>query len=98
MTSMKRHLTYLATALVFGALIAPSAMARPIDDPALPSSPQVYEATGQAPVQYVGASGGFDWGDAAIGAGAVIALVAIGVGAALLLGFRRSEQAQTSAA
>jgi hypothetical protein len=41
-------------------------------------------------------AGGFDWGDAGIGAGAAFALTAIGVGGMLALGSRRNRKARSS--
>ena len=42
----------------------------------------------------VGSNPGFDWGDAAIGAGAAVALMTIAVGGAMLFGTRRRRDQQ----
>jgi hypothetical protein len=58
------------------ALAAPTAVARPIDDPLLPARPPVVvEPEQTAVVQKI--DDGFDWGSAAIGAGGAGALVVI---------------------
>jgi hypothetical protein len=44
------------------------------------------------PVVKVRADGGFDWGDAGIGATGMLALAAIGAGAAVATGHRRGRQ------
>ena len=82
MASMKQRLRRgAALAIVGSALAAPAASAKPIDAPPGWSHPD-YSAG--APVAVVKAEvDGFDWGDAGIGAAAVVAIVAIGAGAAV---------------
>ena len=84
----------IAALLVAAAITAPTASARPLD----PVRPPVatYEAhvgvagsgldsSGQSPVQTVtSSSGGFDWGDAGIGAAAMLTLLSLGTGALLV--------------
>jgi hypothetical protein len=77
---MSKHTKATATLLALAAVAAPSASAAPVDqllpnassggtpDPAVVSSP----------------SGGFDWGDAGIGAAATLSLLGAGTGVVLL--------------
>jgi hypothetical protein len=70
----------LAVATVVSALAAPVASAAPIEQ-RIPST--VNQTSGQqAPVRVVqaGADNGFDWSDAGIGAGGLLALLAIASG------------------
>jgi hypothetical protein len=70
----------LAVATVVSALAAPVASAAPIEQ-RIPST--VNQPSGQqAPVRVVqvGADNGFDWSDAGIGAGGLLALLAIASG------------------
>jgi hypothetical protein len=72
---MKPHRT-LAAAVVVAALAAPAAQAAPIIEPGSGATPEP-----SAPAMTTTIDEGFDWGSAAIGAGgagAVIALVALG--------------------
>jgi hypothetical protein len=72
----------LAVATVVGALAAPAASAAPVEQ--LVPSTVNGEPTGQpSPVRVVevSADNGFDWGDAGIGAGGLLALAAIASGA-----------------
>jgi hypothetical protein len=79
----------LVLATVIGALAAPTASAHRVDpagvdsDYTSPYSP-TSERTQPAPV----VSDGFDWGDAGIGATAILALAAIGAGATVAIGHR----------
>jgi hypothetical protein len=71
----------LAVATVVSALAAPAASAAPIEQ--LNPSSVNDQASGQpAPVRVVqvGADSGFDWSDAGIGAGGLLALLAIASG------------------
>ena len=78
----------LALAAVIGAVAAPTASAATVEqlvpdsrgDSELPATP--------VRVVEVGADRGFDWGDAGIGASGVLALMAIGAGAAIASGHR----------
>ena len=83
-----RSVRGLALAAVMSALAAPSASAVPVED-------LVPHARGESEVRaipvrvvQVGADRGFDWGDAGIGATGVLALAAIGAGAALATSHR----------
>jgi hypothetical protein len=93
----------LALATVVSALAAPAASARPIDlvPAAATDAPQqrTYGGsvnTGSSPSpasELVAVSGdGFDWGDAGIGATAMLALTAIAAGTALATGRRLSHR------
>jgi hypothetical protein len=73
----------LALAVIVGALAAPAASAAPIDPEGVKGEYTVKEPFVYEPQA---ASDGFDWGDAGIGAAAVLALGAIGAGAAIASG------------
>jgi hypothetical protein len=79
----------LAVAAVVGALAAPAASAAPIEQ-FIPSTVNGEPSGQQAPVRViqVGADNGFDWGDAGIGAGGLLALVAIASGALVAIRHR----------
>jgi hypothetical protein len=94
---LRRALHCLLAALSICALAAPAASAVPAeqffqgaDEYERPRPP---DAT-SAPVRVVKveADAGFDWGDAGIGAIGVVALTAIGVGAAFALGHGRGQR------
>jgi hypothetical protein len=78
----------LAFAAVIGTVAAPAASAVPAER----FLPAARDDSSDRPVPVrvvqVGADEGFDWGDAGIGATGVIALAAIGAGAALATGHR----------
>jgi hypothetical protein len=74
----------LALATVIGALAAPAAQAAPID-PTGVDAPYKVDPT-PPPAEPTVATDGFDWGDAGIGAAAMLAVGAIGAGAALATG------------
>jgi hypothetical protein len=78
----------LALATAVSALAAPAASAIPAEDfsPRSPGDPR--DRTVPVRVVQLEAGRGFDWGDAGIGAAGVIALGAIGAGAALATGRR----------
>jgi hypothetical protein len=82
---MLRHLTrLLAAALVTGAVIAPAAGAQPARDVTQGSGTAAVSAVSPPPPRGVATpvtsdSSGFDWGSAAIGAGAAV-LVALAAG------------------
>jgi hypothetical protein len=85
--SLSRALTLV---LVAGAVAAPVASARPIVNPPQPVSAVQIETV---PAQTSAVkSTGFDWGDAGIGAGAIVVLVLAGV-AALSIAHRRQPHA-----
>jgi hypothetical protein len=90
--SIDRHplIRALALTLVLGAVLAPVASARSISD--APSTHPTFAsqvlASPPRTVTIVRPSG-FDWGDAAIGAGAVGVLALAGLGARLSIGHRR---------
>ena len=80
----------LAVALSAGALAAPTALAQPADM----HSPDVRNtgaAQGQLEQPRSTRGDGFEWGDAAIGAGAVIGVAAAGLGGTLALTRRRQR-------
>jgi hypothetical protein len=86
----------LALVLLTGAVAAPAASAR-IDTGV--SSPQPTPATLETSLPQtvtVVRSGGFDWGDAGIGAGAVVALAATGLGARLAVGRHRQVDSRAA--
>ena len=85
-----RRVCGLLLALFIAAIAAPSASARPHEQ--LYAGAQADQRGNPAPKTVVQpAPYPFDWGDAAIGAGA--ALATIGVGGALVLGNRRRRPA-----
>jgi hypothetical protein len=75
----------LAAGVAAGALAAPPALARPIDDPQLPvfrdsgttGAVEPAPAPADAPVVMRHIDAGFDWGSAAIGAGGAGALIVL---------------------
>jgi hypothetical protein len=79
----------LAIATIVGAFAAPAASAAPIED-TIPSTVNGEPSGQQAPIRVVqvGADNGFDWGDAGIGAGGLLALAAIASGAAVAIRHR----------
>jgi hypothetical protein len=94
MASMKQRLRRgAALAIVGGVLAAPVASAKPIDAPdgwTHPDYPNL------APTEVVTAEGeGFDWGDAGIGAGAVVAIGALAAGTGVA-GDRMSREGAVS--
>ena len=85
----------LAVALVVGALSAPVAAASTFEE-RFPSLADRETPVGTAPAAESPAaepSGGFDWGDASIGAAAMLAIMAIGAGGVLEVGRRRQAAA-----
>jgi hypothetical protein len=100
----------LAALIVASALLVPAAQAQPIDPPiqtAPVQSAQVQHgltSTYTTDASGAGASGGvassqgtsdgFSWGDAGIGAGAVLALIGLGTGAFLGLGRSRARRSR----
>ena len=89
---MKRNsrLRYgLAVATVVSALGAPTASAAPVDYSKNSATGDYAPAT-EAPVRVVqpGSDNGFDWGDAGIGAGGLLALAAIASGAVVAIRHR----------
>jgi hypothetical protein len=79
----------LAIASVVSAVAAPAASAVPIED-MVPSTVNGEPSGQQAPVRIVqaGADNGFDWGDAGIGAGGLLAFAAIASGALVAIRHR----------
>ena len=79
----------LAVATVVSALAAPAASAAPVEQ-VIPSTVNGEPSGQPAPVRVVqvGADNGFDWGDAGIGAGGLLALVAIASGALVAIRHR----------
>jgi hypothetical protein len=60
------------------------------------SSPSTAPSTGPSIVRVSPASGGFDWGDAGIGAAGGFALSMLGIGGALVLTQRRTRGGETA--
>jgi hypothetical protein len=92
----------LATALTAASIGVTSAGAKPIDDPMAPTvnvtqpagvngghGPAGASHVTESPSATAPSSDGFDWGDAAIGAGAALGM--LGLGAAATSTFRRSR-------
>jgi hypothetical protein len=79
----------LAVATVVSALAAPAASATPVEQ-FIPSTANGEPSGEQAPIRVVqvGADDGFDWGDAGLGAGGLLALVAIASGALVAIRHR----------
>ena len=79
----------LAVATVVSALAAPAASAAPIEQ-RVPSTVNGEPSGQSAPVRVVqvGADNGFDWSDAGIGAGGLLALLAISSGALMAVRHR----------
>lgn len=90
--SVKR--TAALTVAIALATAAPAG-ARPIDSygPASASQTQVSSVPASSTPTIVQAGGGFDWGDAGIGAAGGVALSILGIGSALTISGRRSRQA-----
>ncbi|MCW3069187.1 MAG: hypothetical protein JWL67_1812 [Solirubrobacterales bacterium] len=86
----------LALVLVTGAVAAPAASARMnLSEPPLqPASDQ--QLLTPTPQTVTAQSSGFDWGDAGIGAGAVVALTLTGLGARLTVGRHRQLHSTTA--
>jgi hypothetical protein len=86
--SHPRAVRGVALAAVMSAVAAPSASALPVEE-LMPHTRGESDAPAM-PVRVVevGADHSFDWGDAGIGATGVLALAAIGAGAALVTGRR----------
>jgi hypothetical protein len=89
MNSNSRLQRGLAVATVVSALAAPAASAAPVEQ-FIPSTTKGEPSGQQAPVRVVqvGADTGFDWGDAGIGAGGLLALAAIASGAVVAIRHR----------
>jgi hypothetical protein len=89
----------VALATIMSALAAPAAWAAPVEE-LLPSSvgsgshdDSRFTARAPAPAPVTISDDGFDWGDAGIGATAMLALTAIAAGAAVAVGRHpRSER------
>ena len=100
MTRTAGHIrNVIAVVLALGAITAPAATAMlPPPDHAVATQSSAKAPSSQPPaattirVVRVGASSGFSWGDAAIGAGAVLALSVIVLGAAMAAGPRRGRR------
>jgi hypothetical protein len=104
MSSHHRALRTSAAVALTALAAASSAAARPADfrdqSPAAPKSHVAVQPVAvQPPVQVVHVSdtGGFDWGDAGIGAGGALAAVLLILGGVTLIGHRRDAVGQRSA-
>lgn len=82
----------VALALVIAALLAPAAQARTDGAPLSPVAPSE-----QVRVVTVSSDSGFNWGDALLGAAAVVAIGMVGVGAALAVGNHRHRRLEPTA-
>lgn len=84
----RRSVRSVALMAVIGAIAAPAASAIPAEqfNPSTRDDPT--DRAINVRVIEVGADHGFDWGDAGIGAAGVLALAAIGAGAAIATGHR----------
>jgi hypothetical protein len=89
MNSNSRLQRALAVASVVSALGAPAASAAPVEQ-FIPGTTNGEPSGQPAPVRVVqvGADNGFDWGDAGIGAGGLLALAAITSGAVVAIRHR----------
>jgi hypothetical protein len=87
----------LTIATVVSALGAPAASAAPVEQ-FIPSTVNGEQSGQQAPVRVVqvGADNGFDWGDAGIGAGGLLALAAIASGAVVAIRHRPDARHTTA--
>jgi hypothetical protein len=89
-----KHAVALST-VILSALLAPAAVAMPVDPPisSAPAAPQVAAAPAlpqPSSTEIAPGDGEFHWDDAAIGAAAMLA--ALGIGAALLIGSRHARE------
>jgi hypothetical protein len=80
----------MALAAAVGAIAAPAASAIPAEEfmPGSRADSDSLARTVPVRVVQVEADTGFDWGDAGIGASGLLALMAIGAGAAVATGYR----------
>lgn len=96
--AIKRAMGLVIVLAAFAAVSAPAASARfDLNPPSVSEPAQIAPATSDTPSS-TGSASGFDFGDAAIGAGVALGLVALG-GAALLVSRRgqaKSRPATTS--
>ena len=86
---MSKHTKATATLLALAALAAPSASAQPVDE----MLPNASDTGGGDPVVVSSPSHGFDWGDAGIGAAAMVSLLGAGTGVVLVTRRSRGQQA-----
>ena len=87
----RRPLRALAAAAAIAAIAAPAASAAPVEQFVPSARDDASErVTPVRVVQVEAADQGFDWGDAGIGASGLLALMAIGAGAAVATGRRVS--------
>jgi hypothetical protein len=84
----RRSLRALAAAAAISALTAPAASAIPVEKYVPSARGDSNDRAVQVRVVEVGADRSFDWGDAGIGASGLLALIAIGAGAAVATGHR----------
>ena len=90
----RRPLRALAVAAAIGALAAPAASAAPVEQLVPSARNDSSERVVPVRVVQVGEDRGFGWGDAGIGASGLLALLAIGAGAAVATGRRVSHDPQ----
>jgi hypothetical protein len=76
---------WMVTATVVSALVAPAANAAPVGGHAPDPVVNAYTPSPEVTAPGLESNDGFDWGDAGIGAAAMLAFGAIGAGAAVTL-------------
>ncbi len=82
----------VALSLTVVALALPSAATAAPAEQFLGSAPAPVETSSASAPTVSSADSGFSWGDAALGAGAVLAVVTLSVGGALMLRSARAER------
>jgi hypothetical protein len=87
--SILRRVTTAAALAAVAAAPASAAEPRYLDRPAESRPDGGIPLSGDRPLTVVRSDGGFDWGDAAIGAGTGVAMLLIGVGGTAALAQRR---------
>jgi hypothetical protein len=86
---MSKHTKATATLLALAAIAAPSASASTVDQ----ILPNASDGGSPDPVVVSSSPGGFDWGDAGIGAAAMLSLLGAGTGVVVVSRRSREQQA-----
>jgi hypothetical protein len=99
-SNTRRLRSGLAVAGIVTAVAAPAAWAGPVervdrDGSGYERPLSAYYVQSPAPEPATSSSDGFDWGDAGIGATAILALAAIGAGATVAVGHRTRRRDHT---
>ncbi|HEY3192677.1 MAG TPA: hypothetical protein VGJ61_07825 [Solirubrobacterales bacterium] len=96
--AIKRAVAVVTVLAAFAAISAPAASARfDLNPPSANEPAQTAAPASTTPAISTSSSSGFDWGDAAIGAGVALVLVTLGGGAVLMSRRQaRSRPATTS--